>query len=201
MSVWDQVQEVASESNCQKRNVGCVIQTEDGSYISHGYNYHENGICDCWEGKSTAIHAEIEAINNIPIYDRYRGDMVAYINHQPCDRCRSILSSICNCIVVEELSLRMPEPEQVEDEPEGLLDIRSRTHGDFKESARFVQAVKAGMEVTPNWRDMDCDQQEALHMIQHKIGRILYGDPIEVDHWTDICGYAKLVEERLNEDS
>lgn len=34
-------------------------------------------------------------------------------------------------------------------------------------------------------------------MIQHKIARILNGDPDYVDNWVDIAGYAKLVADRL----
>jgi hypothetical protein len=42
------------------------------------------------------------------------------------------------------------------------------------------------------------DQQEALDMICHKIGRIVNGDPDYADSWHDIAGYATLVEQRLN---
>jgi len=42
------------------------------------------------------------------------------------------------------------------------------------------------------------DQQEALDMICHKIGRILNGDPDYADNWHDIAGYAQLVADRLN---
>ena len=41
------------------------------------------------------------------------------------------------------------------------------------------------------------DQQEALDMICHKIGRIVNGDPNYVDSWVDIAGYAQLVADRL----
>ena len=35
-------------------------------------------------------------------------------------------------------------------------------------------------------------------MIQHKIGRILNGDPNYDDNWRDICGYSQLVLDELN---
>lgn len=41
-------------------------------------------------------------------------------------------------------------------------------------------------------------QQEALHMICHKIGRIVNGDPNYDDSWHDIAGYAELVVKHLN---
>lgn len=42
------------------------------------------------------------------------------------------------------------------------------------------------------------DQQEALDMIFHKVGRIVNGDPDYADSWHDIAGYAKLIDDRLN---
>jgi len=44
-----------------------------------------------------------------------------------------------------------------------------------------------------NWNVLTYAQAEALEMIQHKIGRILAGDPNVLDHWADIVGYAQLV--------
>ena len=35
--------------------------------------------------------------------------------------------------------------------------------------------------------------KESLEMVQHKIARILNGDPAYVDNWVDIIGYVKLV--------
>ena len=43
------------------------------------------------------------------------------------------------------------------------------------------------------------DQQEALDIICHKIGRIINGDPDYADSWIDIAGYALLVADRLNQ--
>ena len=48
-----------------------------------------------------------------------------------------------------------------------------------------------------NWKSLSEVQKEALEMIQHKIGRILAGNPDHKDHWDDIAGYAKLVSDRL----
>lgn len=74
------------------------------------------------------------------------------------------------------------------------LAKRGNTHGNFKESAVTVQTIKSLMRDAPNWDDLTCAQREALDMIQHKIGRILHGDPNCLDHWVDLQGYAKLGE-------
>jgi hypothetical protein len=56
------------------------------------------------------------------------------------------------------------------------------------------------MHSADNWTGLAPDQQEALEMIQHKIARILNGDPDYFDNWHDIAGYATLVAMRLGDD-
>jgi len=194
MSIWKRVNKIAEESNCKKRHVGCVITDDNGVFISEGYNYHKNGVCDCFSKEgSTAIHAEIMAVNAIPIYNR-NDKLIAYVNHEPCDRCQSILGVVCSETVINATSVKLKQQTDIED----TLEERSHTHGDFKKSSRFIQLVKAAMGMAPKWSQMDGPEKEALHMIQHKIGRIIYGDPKHVDNWHDIIGYAKLVEDKLN---
>lgn len=41
------------------------------------------------------------------------------------------------------------------------------------------------------------DRGQSLEMIQHKVARILNGDPDYPDSWIDIAGYAQLVADRL----
>ncbi len=57
--------------------------------------------------------------------------------------------------------------------------------------------IKAVLHSAPNWSKLSPDQQEALDMNAVKTSRILCGDPDFPDHWHDICGYSKLVEDRL----
>lgn len=78
-----------------------------------------------------------------------------------------------------------------------LLNERGKTHGDFTDHAAITQALKQEMSYTDKWRGLTYVQKEALEMIQHKVGRILAGDPNFKDHWDDIAGYAKLVADRL----
>ena len=80
---------------------------------------------------------------------------------------------------------------------DSTLAERGSRYGVFTGHARITQALKDDMRVTPNWTKLQDDQREALDMIQHKIGRILNGDPDYHDSWHDIVGYAKLVADRL----
>lgn len=80
------------------------------------------------------------------------------------------------------------------------LNSRASTHGDFRDNGRIMQRLKFLMRTEGiNWQrgKLDDFHQEALDMIQHKIGRILSGNPNEPDHWHDIAGYATLVENIL----
>lgn len=77
------------------------------------------------------------------------------------------------------------------------LDERGTRYGKFKDQAIISQALKEVMHMTEGWDNLSCDQAEALEMIQHKIARILNGDPNYHDSWHDIGGYSKLVADRL----
>ena len=77
------------------------------------------------------------------------------------------------------------------------LEDRNATHGDFADHARVTQMLKTVIQNQPNWKNLNAMQRESLDMIVHKMGRILAGNPNHADHWHDIQGYAKLIEDRL----
>ena len=80
---------------------------------------------------------------------------------------------------------------------EKVLAERGSRYGEFVDHAFITQSIKRAMENSSNWKRLSDDMKEALEMIAHKIGRILNGDPSYIDSWTDIVGYAKLVETDL----
>lgn len=77
------------------------------------------------------------------------------------------------------------------------LTERGSRYGKFKDHARISQELKAVMHGRSGWDRLKPDQREALDMVQHKVARILNGDPDYADSWVDIAGYAKLVADRL----
>jgi hypothetical protein len=102
--------------------------------------------------------------------------------------------------------LRVLESEGLVDKPspeaqgvDAILDERGSRYGPFVSHAMITQLLKGTMDtyLTQNKKTLMPDQQEALDMIFHKIGRILNGDPNYADSWIDIAGYAKLVADRL----
>ena len=80
------------------------------------------------------------------------------------------------------------------------LQERGSRYGKFTGHAEITQKLKntvADFRFVHQKPPLSSDQQEALDMIFHKIGRIVNGDPNYADSWVDIAGYAKLVADRL----
>ena len=82
---------------------------------------------------------------------------------------------------------------------DAILDQRATQYGKFIEGAEIMQMLKQVIRssLAKQGTPLAFDQLEALDMIVHKIGRIINGNPDNVDSWTDIAGYAKLVADRL----
>ena len=78
-------------------------------------------------------------------------------------------------------------------EIDAILVERGKTHGNFKDQAWVAQELKACAENGPNWLLMTADKREAIHMVLHKISRIVCGDSELEDHYLDIIGYVTLV--------
>jgi hypothetical protein len=82
---------------------------------------------------------------------------------------------------------------------DAVLNERGGRYGSFMGHADVTQAYKVLTSgfLEQRKKVLAADQQEALDMIFHKIGRIVNGDPDYADSWVDIAGYAKLVADRL----
>lgn len=93
-------------------------------------------------------------------------------------------------------STTAPTPADVD----AVLAERGSRYGKFKDHAAITMALKRAIgahRAQHRLAPLTDDQQEALDMICHKIGRIANGDPNYADSWVDIAGYAKLVADRL----
>lgn len=96
----------------------------------------------------------------------------------------------------DELNECIGAPEA--DATEQLITERGSRYGKFKNGAEIMQELKDVMREVDGWHNLTPSQREALDMIQHKIGRILNGDPTYDDSWKDIAGYATLIVNELN---
>lgn len=78
-----------------------------------------------------------------------------------------------------------------------VLNERTRTHGKWEENARITQSIMRILQTGQRWPDMEDQMLEAMHLIAHKMHRIVNGDPNFEDHWRDMAGYATLVADTL----
>ncbi len=78
-----------------------------------------------------------------------------------------------------------------------LLAERQTTHGDYTINAEVSQYIMGICQKAPSWINLTPVQRETIHMIAHKIARIVGGNPNVEDHWRDIAGYAVLAADRI----
>jgi SLT domain-containing protein len=81
-----------------------------------------------------------------------------------------------------------------------LLAQREQTYGAYKNHSSIAQRLKNTMRAESKYGTLTFYQKESLEMIQHKIARILNGDPNYADNWVDIAGYAQLVVNELSKE-
>lgn len=80
-----------------------------------------------------------------------------------------------------------------------ILAARQDTYGDFQHVASTAQALKNVLVQGVAYGRASMEQREAIDMIASKLSRIVNGNPDYKDSWTDIIGYARLVERDLSE--
>lgn len=80
-----------------------------------------------------------------------------------------------------------------------VLDERGNNYGDFSDNALVAQELKAGVRRGISWHIMPPYMKEGIDMILSKISRAVTGDCYHLDTYTDICGYSRLIEERVEE--
>lgn len=80
-----------------------------------------------------------------------------------------------------------------------ILIERGKRYGVFTGHAHVTQSLKRVIKEALDARGkvLADDQQEALDMICHKIGRVVNGDADYSDNFRDIAGYSQLVADRL----
>lgn len=86
---------------------------------------------------------------------------------------------------------------------EKTLEQRGNRYGTIQENcdmtAKLMKVIKDYDHYDNSTKPkMDNVHWECLHMIFHKISRMVCGDPWYADNAHDIAGYAKLLEEHIN---
>ena len=197
-AIFTKLIEVAANSPAKKRKVGAIIVSANGNVLAEGYNFNmNNGPCEdeqTGETVETVLHAEIACLYDL---ERTRGGSLGgdkmYISHMPCTGCQA------------ELKKRRMEWEVVRKDPsikeepkmsnvDATLAERGSVYGTFKDNAYLTQKVM-DLWLENSKRLLSSAEKEALHMIAHKVSRIICGAKTKKDNWHDIAGYAKLVED------
>ncbi len=98
-----------------------------------------------------------------------------------------------------EIALQRPQadPKGTKGDIRAVLADRGQRYGSFDGHAELTQGLKAAMAAHPKYADLTASMRESLEMVQHKIGRIVNGDPTYLDSWVDIVGYTQLVIDEL----
>lgn len=117
--------------------------------------------------------------------------------------CNALSPHSCSTIwkIYREPTMPTDKPKSESTTIQEVLTERGNRYGEFSNHAFIAQELKAVMQDTDNWKSdkLSPDMKEALEMIQHKIARILNGDPSYKDSWVDIAGYSTLVANALKD--
>lgn len=80
-----------------------------------------------------------------------------------------------------------------------ILEVRKNNYGGFKANAELTQGIISICNKHTNYNNFeDVCIKETIHMIAHKIARIMCGDYFYKDSYIDIIGYAKICIDELD---
>jgi len=79
------------------------------------------------------------------------------------------------------------------------LNKRTNKYGSIADNAKVTQSLMKVIKQSPMHAELTDVHVESLHMIFHKIARMVCGDCMYNDNPHDIAGYATLLEEYINE--
>ena len=83
-----------------------------------------------------------------------------------------------------------------DDRPQ-VLNERGAVYGKMEDNARVTQQLMDVVMSGANAKALTPMHKECLHMVLHKISRMVNGNVMYVDNATDMVGYSRLLEEWL----
>ena len=89
------------------------------------------------------------------------------------------------------------QPQTIQD----TLKQRASTYGGFEDVARTTEVImeELGRVRVNGLSELPYPHRMALYMIASKMSRIVNGDFNFIENWHDISGYAKLVEDLIDD--
>ena len=79
------------------------------------------------------------------------------------------------------------------------LEERGSKYGPMERNADLTMKLMACVLEAPGGENLSNMHEECIHMIFHKISRMVNGDCMYADNAHDIVGYGKLLEDWINE--
>ena len=76
---------------------------------------------------------------------------------------------------------------------EEVLKERGKVYGRFIDNAQVAEALETSLRSGASWPMLRPDQKQALKVMCQKMARIVTGNPVYLDNWVDLAGYAQLV--------
>ena len=80
---------------------------------------------------------------------------------------------------------------------ETTLEDRGNRYGSMAENSNMTQSFMRILQASGKYHELSDVHIESLHMIFHKISRMVCGDSNYIDNAHDIAGYAVLLEKYL----
>jgi hypothetical protein len=117
-----------------------------------------------------------------------------FITHEPCSGCRAALLAANIPYEVMKKGPNMTGLLCGTTHVDATLKERGGVYGNFEDNANFTQEIMQVIQANIE-RPLANYEREALHMIAHKMARIVCGKKTKKDNWHDIAGYAKLAED------
>lgn len=96
---------------------------------------------------------------------------------------------------IQKPKQEIPIPD-TNDNTKNIVTNRGATYGDFADMSVITQAIEDVLRSHPNYKGLAAWQKEAMHMMAHKMARVVNGDPDFDDSWADISGYAEITRIR-----
>ncbi len=82
------------------------------------------------------------------------------------------------------------------------LEERGGKYGHVWDNARITQGLMRTLKRSPNFEELSDTHVECVHMIFHKIARMVCGTDINYqDNATDMAGYATLLEDFMKKEN
>ncbi len=121
--------------------------------------------------------------------------LITDIKGADIDKCQDAIKNYQHI----DTSIHKSNNKDIKENISKVLKDRSTDYGDFKTHSSLVIQIMNILQEHQRYSSLPNPHKEAIHMIIHKIARCVNGNFNLKDNFTDIAGYALLVEKFIQE--